>query len=60
MDETTTGSPPAAWPAELLAWLAAARLEIAAHGNDRGLCAVCGSAFPCPRAEMAAFALGAL
>ncbi len=30
------------------------------HGNDRGLCPACGSAFPCDRAVLADLALSAL
>jgi hypothetical protein len=47
-------------PPELARLLATARKEITEHGNDHGLCVVCGSAFPCERAELAAFALDAV
>ncbi|HVB44406.1 MAG TPA: hypothetical protein VNF47_17140 [Streptosporangiaceae bacterium] len=40
--------------------MATARREIRAHSDDGGLCAICGSAFPCPRAELAEFTLGSL
>ena len=48
------------FPPELARLLATAQKEIIEHGNDHGLCVVCGSAFPCPRAELAAFALDAV
>jgi len=44
---------------ELARLLATAEKEITEHGNDHGLYPICGSAFPCPRAELAAFALDA-
>ena len=44
---------------ELARLLATAQKEITGHGNDHGLCAVCGSAFPGPRAELAAFTVDA-
>ncbi len=47
-------------PPELARLLATAQKEITEHGNDHGLCAVCGSAFPCQRAELAAFTLDAV
>jgi len=37
-----------------------AQHEIDWHVNDRGVCAVCGSAFPCERAVLADLALSAL
>jgi hypothetical protein len=37
-----------------------AQHEIDWHVNDSGLCAVCGSAFPCERAVLADLALSAL
>jgi hypothetical protein len=40
--------------------LATAAGEINAHVNDQGLCALCPSPFPCPRAELAEFTLGLL
>lgn len=45
---------------ELAHLLATAQKEITKHGNDRGLCSVCGSAFPCERAVLADLALSAL
>ncbi len=48
------------FPPELARLLATAQREITEHGNDHGLCVVCGSAFPCERAELAAFALDAV
>jgi hypothetical protein len=44
---------------ELTRLLAAAQKEITEHGNGQGLCPICGPAFPCPRAELVAFALDA-
>jgi hypothetical protein len=40
-------------------WFATAALELGRHtaGVD-GLCRTCGAAWPCPRCERAAFALG--
>lgn len=45
---------------ELIQLLETAEREITTHDNDRGLCAICGSAFPCARAELAAFTLDAI
>ncbi len=45
---------------ELAQLLATARTEITEHGNDNGLCSICGSAFPCERAVLADLALSAL
>jgi hypothetical protein len=47
-------------PAPLAALLATARREIDAHTDDHGLCAICGSAYPCERATLADMALGGL
>lgn len=44
---------------ELLALLATATEEIDLHIDDRGLCAACGSAWPCERARLAEHALAA-
>ncbi len=56
----TTVSASDVFPPELARLLATAEREITEHGNDHGLCVVCGSAFPCERAELAAFALDAV
>jgi hypothetical protein len=45
---------------ELAQLLTTAQKEITEHGNDYGLCPVCGSAFPCQRAVLADLALSAL
>jgi len=45
---------------EVTALLATAAREINAHVNINGLCSDCGSAFPCPRAQLAEFTLGPL
>ena len=45
---------------ELARLLATAKKEITEHSNENGRCPVCGSAFPCPRAELAAFTLDAV
>jgi hypothetical protein len=47
-------------PASLALLLATARQEIDAHIDDDGLCAACGSAYPCERAVLAELALGGL
>jgi len=63
MAKTDIGRPSSGsdvFPPELARLLATAQKEITAHGNDHGLCVVCGSAFPCERAELAAFALDAV
>ncbi len=44
---------------ELAQLLATAKQQITEHDNGHGLCSVCGSAFPCERAELAALALEA-
>ena len=44
-------------PPEFAKLLATAQKEITEHGNDHGLCSVCGSAFPCERAVLADLAL---
>ena len=40
--------------------LKTAQREIDRHINDHGLCAICGSAFPCERAALADLALSAV
>lgn len=45
---------------EVIRLLETAEREITAHDNDRGLCANCGSAFPCARAKLAAFTPGGI
>ena len=47
-------------PHPLGLWLHTAQREIAGHVNDKGLCAICGCAFPCERASFADVALGGL
>jgi len=54
------GGPERYLPPSLAMWLTTATREIGWHSNDRGLCAVCGSAFPCERAVLADLALSAL
>jgi len=43
----------------MLAMLATAAHEIDLHVDDRGLCTVCGSAWPCERALLAEHNLAA-
>jgi hypothetical protein len=46
---------------ELTGLLATARRELALHVHDQQLvCSACGAAWPCERAALAAFTLGAL
>ena len=47
-------------PPPLDVWLHTAQMEIDQHVNDKGLCAICGCAFPCERASLADLALGGL
>ncbi|HEY7144493.1 MAG TPA: hypothetical protein VH637_09615 [Streptosporangiaceae bacterium] len=47
-------------PPELMHLLGAARRAIDQHVNDHGSCVACGSSWPCQRARLAEFALGAL
>jgi hypothetical protein len=47
-------------PPPLARLLKTAQLEIDRHVNAGGLCAVCGSAFPCDRATLADLALSAM
>lgn len=47
-------------PPPLQRLLKTAQEEIDRHVNDCGLCAVCGSAFPCDRAALADLALSAM
>jgi hypothetical protein len=47
-------------PSSLVRLLKTAQQEIDRHINDRGLCAVCGSAYPCERAALADLALSAM
>ena len=47
-------------PPELIHLLGTARHVIDQHTNDHGQCAECGSVWPCQRALLAEFALGAL
>ncbi len=45
---------------ELVRHLATAQHELDQHVNDRGLCSICGCAWPCERAVLADLALSAL
>jgi hypothetical protein len=47
-------------PRPLPLLLATARREIDWHTDDHGLCAACGSAYPCERAILADLALSGL
>jgi hypothetical protein len=47
-------------PPELVHLLGTARQVIDQHVNDRGSCAACGAGWPCQRARLAEFALGAV
>lgn len=47
------------FPPSMALMLKTAQTEIGLHFGDHGLCAVSGCAFPCQRAEVAAFALDA-
>lgn len=49
-----------ALPPSLARLLKTAQQEIDRHVNDHGLCAICGSAFPCDRAALADLALSAM
>jgi len=55
-----TAGPADLFPPELVHLLGTAQHVIDQHVNDRGSCARCGSSWPCQRAQLAAFALGAL
>lgn len=59
MDIPTAG-PADLFPPELVHLLGTAQQVIDQHVNDRGHCAGCGSVWPCQRALLAEFALGAL
>jgi hypothetical protein len=59
MDSSTT-SPADLFPPELVHLLGTAQQVIDQHVNDCGNCACCGSLWPCQRAQLAEFALGAL
>jgi hypothetical protein len=48
------------FPPELMHLLATAQQVIDQHVNAYGICAYCGSIWPCQRAELADFALTAL
>jgi hypothetical protein len=58
--DTPAPDPGAFLPPGLLQLLGTAQRVINQHVNDHGSCAVCGSGWPCQRAELAEFALGAL
>jgi anti-sigma regulatory factor (Ser/Thr protein kinase) len=49
-----------AFLSEIADIMSAATEELKAHANDGGFCAACGSVFPCERATLAEFALGAV
>ena len=51
---------PEFFPPPLVLLLHTAQREIDGHVNENGLCAICGSAFPCERASLADLALGGL
>lgn len=56
-------APPCAedlFPPALVRLLDTARRAIDQHVSDDGNCVDCGSAWPCRRAQLAEFALGAL
>jgi anti-sigma regulatory factor (Ser/Thr protein kinase) len=55
----TPAGTPALLP-ETAGLLTTAARETDAHVSDQGLCAVCWSAFPCPRAQLAEFTLSSL
>jgi len=48
------------FPPELMHLLATAQQVIDQHVNAYGICAYCGSKWPCQRAQLAEFALAAL
>jgi hypothetical protein len=47
------------FPAELVHLISTATSVVNEHVNDRGLCAICGSAWPCERAVVAGHNLAA-
>ena len=47
-------------PPGLMDLLCTAQREIDEHVNDHGSCTACGAGWPCQRARLAEFALGAL
>jgi len=47
------------FPPEVMQLLKLATRVIGEHVNDQGLCAVCGSAWPCERALLAEHSLAA-
>jgi hypothetical protein len=65
---TVAGYPPApdpsqgghGLPAPLARLFKTAQQQIDRHVNDHGLCAICGSAYPCERAAVADLALSAM
>jgi hypothetical protein len=58
--DTLTPKPGDFLPPELMHLLDAAQRVIDQHLNDHGNCAACGSNWPCQRAQLAEFTLGAL
>jgi len=48
------------YPPELMHLLATAQRVIDQHVNAYGMCASCGSIWPCQRAQLAEFALAAV
>lgn len=58
---TPIPSPGMDWfPPEVVQLLARAQEELALHMNGHGRCAACGLSWPCERAAVAAFVLGAI
>lgn len=60
MDTATTTTPANFFPPAFMHLLGTARQVIDQHVNDGGTCASCQLAWPCQRARLAEFALGAL
>lgn len=57
--DTSMASAADHFPPELVRLLGTARRVIDQHVNNHGNCAVCGSIWPCQRAQLAASALAA-
>ncbi len=49
----TDGPAPLTVPPGLAKFLTTTQKEITERSNDRGLCSLCGDAFPCERAVLA-------
>jgi hypothetical protein len=56
----STPKPGDFFPPEFMHLLGTARRVIDRHVNDHGICAACGSIWPCQRAQLADFALAAV